>query len=65
MSKCTCGRTTRSPFCDGSHRLTEDQYRERTERLKKFFAATKKMIETVQEEKTESITSVTSSTHYK
>jgi CDGSH-type Zn-finger protein len=29
MSKCTCGRTTNEPWCDGSHTLTETQYQER------------------------------------
>jgi len=37
MSTCTCGRTTRPPMCDGSHRLSEQQYQERTERLKELF----------------------------
>jgi CDGSH-type Zn-finger protein len=37
MSKCTCGRTTRAPLCDGSHALTEAQYKERSERLAKLF----------------------------
>lgn len=37
MSNCTCGRTTRPPFCDGSHTLSEDAYRERTLRLEKLF----------------------------
>jgi CDGSH-type Zn-finger protein len=36
MSTCTCGRTTRPPMCDGSHSLTESQYKERTERLAKL-----------------------------
>jgi CDGSH-type Zn-finger protein len=29
MSKCTCGRTSNEPWCDGSHTLTEAQYQER------------------------------------
>lgn len=33
MSNCTCGRTTRPPLCDGSHSLSESQYKERTEKL--------------------------------
>lgn len=37
MSNCTCGRTTRKPMCDGSHSLTEAQYKERTERLAALF----------------------------
>lgn len=37
MSTCTCGRTTRPPMCDGSHSLTEAQYKERTERLAQLF----------------------------
>ena len=36
MSNCTCGRTTRSPLCDGSHTLTDEQYQERTNRLAKL-----------------------------
>jgi CDGSH-type Zn-finger protein len=36
MSNCTCGRTTRPPLCDGSHKLTEKEYQERTERLSKL-----------------------------
>lgn len=39
MSNCTCGRTTRAPFCDGSHALTESQYKERTEKLAALFKA--------------------------
>jgi CDGSH-type Zn-finger protein len=39
MSNCTCGRTTRKPFCDGSHSLTEAQYKERTQRLAELFAS--------------------------
>lgn len=37
MSTCTCGRTTRAPMCDGSHTLTEEQYKERAEKLKQLF----------------------------
>ena len=37
MSTCTCGRTTRAPHCDGSHFLTEAQYKERTGKLAKLF----------------------------
>ncbi len=37
MSNCTCGRTTRYPLCDGSHRLSEEEYKERTERLNNLF----------------------------
>ena len=37
MSNCTCGRTTRAPLCDGSHALTEQQYKERTQRLAELF----------------------------
>ena len=37
MSNCTCGRTTRPPMCDGSHALTEMQYKERTQRLEELF----------------------------
>lgn len=33
MSNCTCGRTTRPPLCDGSHWLSDQEYKERTERL--------------------------------
>lgn len=36
MSTCTCGRTTRPPFCDGSHSLTPAQYQERTIRLEQI-----------------------------
>lgn len=36
MSNCTCGRTTRPPFCDHSHVLTDEQYAERTARLMKL-----------------------------
>lgn len=36
MSNCTCGRTTRPPFCDHSHALTDEQYQERTARLMKL-----------------------------
>ena len=38
MSNCTCKRTTRPPFCDGSHSLTDEQYIERTQRLAELFA---------------------------
>jgi CDGSH-type Zn-finger protein len=41
MSNCTCGRTTRPPMCDGSHCLTEAQYRERTARLQQLFGKPK------------------------
>lgn len=37
MSNCTCGRTTRYPLCDGSHQLSEEAYKERTERLNQLF----------------------------
>lgn len=37
MSNCTCGKTTRPPMCDGSHWLSEEEYKERTERLSKLF----------------------------
>ncbi len=40
MSNCTCGRTTRPPHCDGSHSLTKEQYKERTERLELLFNKT-------------------------
>ena len=33
MSNCTCGRTTRPPFCDHSHALTEQEYQQRTQKL--------------------------------
>jgi CDGSH-type Zn-finger protein len=42
MSTCTCGRTTRKPMCDGSHILSEEQYKERTERLNKLFEKSNK-----------------------
>lgn len=41
MSTCTCGRTTRAPMCDGSHKLTEAEYKQRTEQLAKLFQSTK------------------------
>lgn len=31
MHKCTCGRSTNKPWCDGSHTLTEEQYQARLE----------------------------------
>ena len=37
MSNCVCGRTTRKPMCDKSCSLTEEQYKERTERLQNLF----------------------------
>jgi CDGSH-type Zn-finger protein len=37
MSNCTCGKTTRPPMCDGSHWLSEEEYKERSERLSKLF----------------------------
>lgn len=37
MSNCTCGRTTRPPLCDGSHWLSDQEYKERTERLESIF----------------------------
>lgn len=43
MSNCTCGRTTRPPLCDGSHWLSEEEYQERTEKLKKLFKKETKM----------------------
>lgn len=39
MSNCTCGRTTRPPLCDGSHSMSEEQYKERTERLAALYKA--------------------------
>jgi CDGSH-type Zn-finger protein len=37
MSNCVCGRTTRKPMCDKSCSLTEQQYKERTDRLSQLF----------------------------
>jgi hypothetical protein len=37
MSNCVCGRTTRKPMCDKSCSLTEEKYKERTERLAILF----------------------------
>jgi CDGSH-type Zn-finger protein len=37
MSSCTCGKTTRPPMCDGSHKLTEEEYVQRTEKLAALF----------------------------
>lgn len=45
MSTCTCGRTTRPPMCDGSHALTETQYKDRTARLEKLFKKSTIMID--------------------
>lgn len=37
MSNCTCGKTTRPPFCDGSHWLSDEEYKQRTEKLAQLF----------------------------
>ena len=37
MSNCTCGKTTRPPLCDGSHWLSDEEYKERTEKLSQIF----------------------------
>lgn len=37
MSNCTCGKTSRPPMCDGSHWLSDEEYKERTEKLAKLF----------------------------
>ncbi len=37
MSNCTCGKTTRPPFCDGSHWLSDEEYKQRTEKLNNLF----------------------------
>lgn len=33
MSTCYCGKTTRPPFCDGSHWLSDEEYKSRSEKL--------------------------------
>lgn len=37
MSNCTCGKTTRPPLCDGSHWLSDEEYKQRAERLSQLF----------------------------
>lgn len=37
MSNCTCGRTTRPPLCDGSHWLSDEEYKQRTEKLAQLY----------------------------
>jgi hypothetical protein len=37
MSKCTCGRTFRPPFCDGTHGLPELEYNRLEAKLKKIY----------------------------
>lgn len=37
MSNCTCGKTSRPPLCDGSHWLTDEEYKQRTEKLDNLF----------------------------
>jgi len=37
MSKCTCGRTFRPPFCDGTHGLPELEYNRLEANLKKLY----------------------------
>jgi len=57
MSNCVCGRTTRftagrttrKPMCDNSCSLSEEQYDERTKRLKELFGP-KKQVRVKQEE---------------
>lgn len=46
MSNCTCGRTTRPPLCDGSHQMSEEAYKERSERLNKLFKERKNNVQT-------------------
>jgi CDGSH-type Zn-finger protein len=46
MSNCTCGRTTRPPLCDGSHQMSEEAYKQRTERLNKIFNRESKNVDT-------------------
>lgn len=36
MSKCTCGRTFRPPFCDGSHWLSDEEYTRLKEKVDKL-----------------------------
>lgn len=33
MANCTCGRSLNKPFCDGSHTLTEEKFKEREKQL--------------------------------
>ena len=37
MSKCTCGRTFRPPFCDSSHWLSDEEYATLEAKLKKIY----------------------------
>lgn len=50
MSNCTCGRTTRPPLCDNSHALTDEQYKERCEKLKRFLENREKLTENKKEQ---------------
>jgi len=47
LSNCTCGQTTRPPMCDGSHTLTKEEYKQRTEKLAALF---KKPVENKQKD---------------
>jgi CDGSH-type Zn-finger protein len=35
MSKCTCGRTFRPPFCDSTHWLSDEEYNTLAAKVKK------------------------------
>lgn len=37
MSKCTCGRTFRPPFCDSSHWLSDEEYAILKEKVTKLY----------------------------
>lgn len=37
MSKCTCGRTFRPPFCDSSHWLSDEEYAILREKVTKLY----------------------------
>ena len=37
MSKCTCGRTFRPPFCDSSHWLSQEEYNILKEKVNKIY----------------------------
>jgi CDGSH-type Zn-finger protein len=37
MSKCTCGRTFRPPFCDSTHWLSDEEYDTLAAKVKKIY----------------------------